>query len=106
MAAMKGPKCALRKVSQRVCAPTLRAIKNRMPKLTINFITVITVIKFIVSFGILFFIARKVGAQTLWETLRKAHLGPFIAAILSYFVVQGLSAYRWYVLLKPLGLKI
>ncbi len=68
--------------------------------------TVITVVKFIVSFGILFFIARKVGAQTLWETLRKAHVWPFVAAILAYFAVQGLSAYRWYILLKPLGLKI
>jgi uncharacterized protein (TIRG00374 family) len=68
--------------------------------------TVITVLKFVVSFGILFFIARKVGAQTLWETLRKAHLWPFVAAILSYFAVQGLSAYRWFILLRPLGLKI
>lgn len=68
--------------------------------------TVITVVKFVVSFGILFFIARKVGAKNLWETLRAAHLQYFVAAILSYFVVQGLSAYRWYVLLKPLGLKI
>jgi glycosyltransferase 2 family protein len=68
--------------------------------------TVITVVKFIVSFGILFFIARKVGARNLWETLRGAHLQYFAAAILSYFGVQGLSAYRWYVLLKPLGLKI
>ncbi len=68
--------------------------------------TVITVVKFIVSFGILFFIARKVGAKNLWETLRAAHLYYFAAAILAYFIVQGLSAYRWYVLLKPLGLKI
>jgi uncharacterized protein (TIRG00374 family) len=68
--------------------------------------TVITVVKFIVSFGILFLIARKVGAKNLWETLRGAHLLYFAAAILAYFIVQGLSAYRWYVLLKPLGLKI
>ena len=68
--------------------------------------TVITVLKFLVSFGILAYIANKVGAAALWETIRKAHLFPFIAAVLSYFVVQGLSAYRWYLLLKPLGLKI
>ncbi|MEW6125437.1 MAG: lysylphosphatidylglycerol synthase transmembrane domain-containing protein [Acidobacteriota bacterium] len=68
--------------------------------------TVITVLKFVVSFGILFFIARKVGAKTLWETLQNAHPLYFIFAVLSYFVVQGLSAYRWFILLKPLGLKI
>ena len=68
--------------------------------------TVITVLKFVVSFGILAYIANKVGADTLWKTIREAHLWPFIFAVLSYFAVQGLSAYRWYLLLKPLGLKI
>jgi len=68
--------------------------------------TVITVLKFAVSFGILAYIANKVGAATLWSTIRDTHISYFIIAVLSYFVVQGLSAYRWYLLLKPLGLKI
>ncbi len=68
--------------------------------------TVITVVKFVVSFGILAYIANKVGAAALWNTVREANLSYFIFAVLGYFVVQGLSAFRWYLLLKPLGLKI
>lgn len=68
--------------------------------------TAVTVLKFAVSFGILFFIARKVGAKNLWETIRATDVWYFLAAVLTYFIVQGLSTYRWYLLLKPLRLQI
>lgn len=68
--------------------------------------TAITVLKFAVSFGILFFIANKVGARNLWETLRETNLAFFAAAVLTYLGVQALSTYRWYLLLRPLRLQI
>ena len=68
--------------------------------------TAITVLKFAVSFGILFFIARKVGAKNLWETIRDTNVAYFLAAVFIYLAVQGLSTYRWYLLLKPLRLQL
>lgn len=64
-----------------------------------------TILKFAVSFGILGLIAFKVDIGKLWEILKNAHIGYYLGAILVYYVVQIISAYRWYLLLKPLGLK-
>ena len=67
--------------------------------------TAITILKFAVSIGILVIIAFKVDTKELWQILKKAHIGYFLASVLVYYAVQGFSAYRWYLLLKPLGLK-
>jgi glycosyltransferase 2 family protein len=67
--------------------------------------TAVTILKFAVSFGILVLIAFKVDTKELWNILKDAHLGYFIGALLVYGVVQVFSAYRWYLLLKPIGLK-
>jgi uncharacterized protein (TIRG00374 family) len=67
--------------------------------------TATTILKFAVSFGILVIIAFKVDTKELWQILKTAHIGYFIASVLIYYIVQGFSAYRWYLLLKPLGLK-
>jgi glycosyltransferase 2 family protein len=67
--------------------------------------TAVTILKFAVSFGILVLIAFKVDTKELWNILKDAHLGYFIGAVLVYVVVQACSAYRWYLLLKPIGLK-
>ncbi len=67
--------------------------------------TAVTILKFAVSFGILVLIAFKVDTKELWNILKTANLGYFIGAILVYYMVQAISAYRWYLLLKPIGLK-
>jgi glycosyltransferase 2 family protein len=64
-----------------------------------------TILKFAVSFGILVLIAFKVDTKELWNILKKAHIGYYIGSIFVYYIVQVLSAYRWYLLLKPIGLK-
>ena len=67
--------------------------------------TAVTILKFAVSFGILVLIAFKVDTKELWNILKTAHIGYFIGAVLAYYAVQIISAYRWYLLLKPIGLK-
>lgn len=65
--------------------------------------TAITALKIAVSLGILVLIFRKVDFNELWRELRTAHTSYVIASICLYLAVQALSAYRWYVLLKPIG---
>lgn len=67
--------------------------------------TAVTILKFAVSLGILVLIAFKIDTKELWNILKAAHIGYFIAAVLVYYVVQIFSAYRWFLLLKPIGLK-
>ena len=67
--------------------------------------TAITALKIAVSLGILALIFRKVDFNELWRELRTAHTSYVIAAIGLYLAVQALSAYRWYVLLKPIGVE-
>ena len=67
--------------------------------------TAITAFKIAVSLGILALILRKVDFNQLWEQLRSAHPTFVIASIALYLLVQALSAYRWYVLLRPIGVK-
>ena len=67
--------------------------------------TAVTILKFAVSFGILVLIAFKVDTRELWNILKKAHIGYYLAAILVYYIVQVFSAYRWFLLLKPINLK-
>ena len=69
--------------------------------------TVLTLLKVVVSLGILAYIFTKVvDIRQLWSKLIQANLFYVAAAIAVYFLVQGLSAYRWYLLLKPQGIEI
>ena len=69
--------------------------------------TALTLVKAVVSLGILAYIFTKVvDIRHLWANLREADLSYFAAAILMYFVVQALSAFRWYLLLKPQGIEV
>jgi glycosyltransferase 2 family protein len=69
--------------------------------------TLFTLLKIAVSLGILAYIfLRVVDINQLWKELVKANPLYFIAAVLVYFLVQGLSAYRWHVLLKPQGIDV
>jgi glycosyltransferase 2 family protein len=69
--------------------------------------TGLTLLKVVVSLGILAYIFTKVvDIRLLWANLKQADLSYFVAAILMYFVVQALSAYRWYLLLKPQGIEV
>jgi len=64
-------------------------------------------LKIVFSVGILIYIFKKVvSLGDLWSTLREAQISYLIAAVALYFVVQTVSAYRWYLLLKPLGIEI
>jgi uncharacterized protein (TIRG00374 family) len=69
--------------------------------------TLFTLLKVAVSLGILAYIFfRVVDISQLWAELKTANPLYFIAAILVYFVVQCLSAWRWHVLLKPQGVDV
>ena len=66
--------------------------------------TLFLVLKIAVSLGILAYIfLRVVDIGRLWAELRTANPLFFIAAVLVYFLVQGLSTWRWHILLKPQG---
>lgn len=65
----------------------------------------LTTLKIFVSFGILVYLfTRVVHIGDLWANLKEAKVSYFLAAVAVYFAVQTLSAYRWYLLLKPLNL--
>ena len=69
--------------------------------------TLFLVLKLVVSLGILAYIfLRVVDIGKLWAELRTANPLFFAAAVLAYFMVQGLSAWRWHVLLKPQGIDV
>ncbi|MEN3335891.1 MAG: glycosyltransferase 2 family protein [Blastocatellia bacterium] len=69
--------------------------------------TLFTLLKIAVSLGILAYIfLRVVDIDKLWGELKTANPLYFIAAVVVYFLVQGLSAWRWYVLLKPQGIDV
>ena len=69
--------------------------------------TLFTLLKIVVSLGILAYIFLKVvDFNLLWKELIHANPLYFVAAVLVYFLVQGLSAWRWHVLLKPQGLDV
>ena len=69
--------------------------------------TVLTLLKVVVSLGILAYIFTKViDIRHLWDSIRNADVYYIIAAILFYFMVQTLSAWRWYLLVKPQGIEI
>jgi uncharacterized protein (TIRG00374 family) len=64
-------------------------------------------LKAVVSLGILAYIFTKViDIRHLWANLREADVSYIIAGILIYFLVQTLSAWRWYLLVKPQGLEV
>ena len=63
-------------------------------------------LKVVFSVGILVYIfTRVVHIGDLWENLRGVSVPYLVAAVALYFLVQSLSAYRWYLLLKPLGIE-
>jgi glycosyltransferase 2 family protein len=69
--------------------------------------TALMLLKIVVSLGILAYIFTKViDIRHLWANLREADVSFIIAGILFYFLVQTLSAWRWYLLIKPQGLDI
>lgn len=67
--------------------------------------SVLTALKIFVSLGILLYLfTRVVHIDDLWANLKEAKISYFLAAVGVYFVVETLSAYRWYLLLKPLNI--
>lgn len=68
--------------------------------------SVLTLLKVVFSVGILVYIfTRVVRINELWDNLRNADASYLVAAVAVYFLVQTLSAYRWYLLLRPLGIE-
>ena len=67
--------------------------------------TATLVLKIVVSLGLYVWIFWKVHIGDLWGELRNANLSYFAAAVAIYFVAQGVSAYRWYLMLKPVDIK-
>ena len=69
--------------------------------------TVLMLLKIVVSLGILAYIFTKViDIRHLWANLREANVSYIVAGILFYLLVQTLSAYRWYLLIKPQGIGV
>ena len=69
--------------------------------------TALTLLKIVVSLSILVYIFTKVvDIRQLWTMLTQADLLYILAAIAVYFLVQGLSAYRWHLFLKPQGIEV
>ncbi|MFP5264248.1 MAG: lysylphosphatidylglycerol synthase transmembrane domain-containing protein [Blastocatellia bacterium] len=69
--------------------------------------TALTLLKIVVSLGILVYIFTKViDIRHLWANLREADISYVVAGILVYFLVQTLSAWRWYLLIKPQDLEV
>lgn len=68
--------------------------------------TGLTLLKIVFSVGILVYIfTRVVHIQDLWANLKEARVSYLVVAIALYFFVQTISAYRWYLLLKPLDIE-
>lgn len=65
-----------------------------------------TMIKIAVSVGLYVYIFSKIDMGHLWGILKEANLWYFVAAVGVYFSIQALSAYRWYLLLKPLEIRL
>ncbi|HYP25686.1 MAG TPA: lysylphosphatidylglycerol synthase transmembrane domain-containing protein [Blastocatellia bacterium] len=68
--------------------------------------TATTAIKVLVSVGLYVYIFSKVDVEHLWSIVKEANVSYFILALVVYAGVQAISAYRWYLLLQPLGMKI
>jgi len=67
----------------------------------------LAILKIVFSVGILAYIfTRVVRIGDLWANLREAQLSYLAIAVVIYFMVQTVSAFRWYLLLKPLGIEI
>jgi uncharacterized protein (TIRG00374 family) len=67
--------------------------------------TAITALKIAVSVALYAYIFIKIDVTHLWAILREADISYFAAGVMVYFMLQSISAYRWYLLLRPLGLK-
>src|SRR5215469_10559722 len=63
-------------------------------------------VKIGVSLALYVYIFKKVDAATLWQKTRTADPTYVVAAILVYLLVQIISAYRWYCLLRPLEIRV
>jgi glycosyltransferase 2 family protein len=69
--------------------------------------TGLTLLKIVFSAGILAYIfTRVVHIQDLWANLKEASVPYLVGAIALYFIVQTISAYRWYLLLRPLDIQM
>jgi uncharacterized protein (TIRG00374 family) len=63
-------------------------------------------LKVVFSVGILVYIfTRVVHIGDLWANLKEVSVSYLVAAVAVYVVVQTLSAYRWYLILKPVEIE-
>lgn len=63
-------------------------------------------VKIGVSLALYAYIFKTVHVATLWQKTKTADPAYVVMAILIYLAVQVISAYRWYCLLTPLGIKV
>ncbi|HEY6332266.1 MAG TPA: lysylphosphatidylglycerol synthase transmembrane domain-containing protein [Blastocatellia bacterium] len=59
-----------------------------------------------ISVALYVYILSKVDIRRLWDTTKNAQPAYLLSAILIYLLVQALSAYRWYGLLVPVGMRV
>ena len=68
--------------------------------------TLIAVLKIAFSVALYAYIFRTIHIVELWGILKGASVPYLAAAVGIYAVIQGLSAYRWYILMKPLDIRV
>ncbi|HLG18082.1 MAG TPA: lysylphosphatidylglycerol synthase transmembrane domain-containing protein [Blastocatellia bacterium] len=66
--------------------------------------TVTTALKIAVSLALYVYIFSKIHIGDLWSILKTADASYLLAAVAVYALIQALSAYRWYLLLRPVDL--
>jgi glycosyltransferase 2 family protein len=65
-----------------------------------------TSFKIAVSLALYVYIFSKIDISHLWSILRDANFSYLAAAVIIYLGIQALSAHRWSILLRPLGMKV
>ena len=66
---------------------------------------IIFVVKLLVSVGLLGFLLTRLDGERFVQTLASANFSYIALALLVYLVTQAVSAMRWTVLTRPLGIR-
>lgn len=64
----------------------------------------LTGLKLLISLAILWVLLTQINSPQIWQTLQKLNLGLLLGLTVLYLMGQWLSAYRWGVLAKSMGL--
>ena len=66
---------------------------------------VIFIVKLLISVGLLAYLVTRIDVERFLHTLASANFSYIGLALLVYLVTQAVSAMRWTVLTRPLGIR-